>query len=90
MRTAGSTSRTENNQIMNNRNFEPTTISESMNDTPPVCDFPKEDNNVVEDAPRRSKRQRVEKTFGEDFIVYLMDNVPNTLSEAYALPDAEY
>ena len=89
-RTAGSASQTEDNQTMNNSNFEPTTISEPTSEIPPVCDNPEEDNNLVEEAPRRSKRQRVEKTFGEDFIVYLLDDVPNTLSEAYALPDAEY
>ena len=51
-----------------------------MSDIPPVHDIPEEDNNLVEEASRRSKRQRVDKTFGEDFIVYLMDDVPNTLS----------
>ena len=49
-----------------------------------------EDNDKVDDAPRRSKRQRVAKSFGDDFIVYLVDDVPKTLSEAYASPDAEY
>ena len=49
-----------------------------------------EDNDKVDDAPRRSKRQRVAKFFGDDFIVYLVDDVPKTLPEAYASPDAEY
>jgi len=49
-----------------------------------------EDNDKVDDAPRRSKRQRIVKSFGDDFIVYLVDNVPKTLPEAYAAPDAEY
>ena len=49
-----------------------------------------EDNDKVDDAPHRSKRQRVAKSFGDDFIVYLVDDVPKTLSEAYASPDAEY
>jgi hypothetical protein len=31
-----------------------------------------------------------EKSFGDDFTVYLVDNTPKTLSEAYASPDAEY
>jgi len=48
----------------------------------------KEDNNVV--APRRSKRQSVEKSIGDDFIVYLIDNTPMTIAEAYASPDAYY
>jgi hypothetical protein len=30
------------------------------------------------------------KYFGDDFIVYLADVVPKTLSQAYASPDAEY
>jgi hypothetical protein len=42
------------------------------------------------DAPRRSKRQRTEKSFGDDFTVYLVDDTPKTLSEAYASLDAEY
>ena len=89
MRTAGSTSRTENVQTENiesenNQTSELPTISE------PICDIPEEDNNLVAEAPRRSKRQRVEKTFGDDFIVYLVDDVPKTLSEAYASSDAEY
>jgi hypothetical protein len=46
-----------------------------------------EDNNMV--APRRSKRQRTEKSFSDDFIVYLVDDTPKTLAEAYASPDAE-
>jgi hypothetical protein len=45
-----------------------------------------EDNMV---APRRSKRQRTEKSFSDDFIVCLVDDTPKTLAEAYASPDAE-
>jgi hypothetical protein len=46
-----------------------------------------EDNGMV--APHRSKRQRIGKSFSDDFIVYLMDDTPKTLAEAYASPDAE-
>ena len=46
-----------------------------------------EDKKVV--APRRSKRQRVDKSFGDDFIVYLIDGTPTTIAEAYASPDAD-
>ena len=49
-----------------------------------------EDNDKVDDTPHRSKRQRVAKSFGNDFIVYLVDDVSKTLPEAYASPDAEY
>jgi len=38
---------------------------------PPREISPEEDNN---EAPRKSKRQRVEKSFGNDFIVYLVDD----------------
>ncbi|KAK1607351.1 hypothetical protein QYE76_031024 [Lolium multiflorum] len=40
-----------------------------------------EDNN---EAPKRSKRQRTAKSFGNDFIVYLVDDTPTSISEAYA------
>ena len=46
----------------------------------------KDDN---ESAPKRSKRQRTEKSFGDDFIVYLVDNTPTTIAEAFASPDAD-
>ena len=39
---------------------------------------PEEDNN---DAPRKSKRQRTIKSFGDDVIVYLMDDTPRTIEE---------
>ncbi|KAK1627109.1 hypothetical protein QYE76_001424 [Lolium multiflorum] len=48
---------------------------------------PEEDNNEV---PKRSKRQRIAKSFGNDFIVYLVDDTPTSISEAYASPDADY
>ena len=41
---------------------------------------PEEDNN---DAPRKSKRQRIVKSFGDDFIVYLIDDTPRTIEETY-------
>src|SRR6266542_3722702 len=50
-------------------------------------DNPVEDDN---EAPRRSKRNKIAKSFGDDFIVYLMDDSPSTISEAYASPDADY
>ncbi|KAK1699552.1 hypothetical protein QYE76_016249 [Lolium multiflorum] len=37
-----------------------------------------EDNN---EAPTRSKRQRTAKSFGNDFIVYLVDDTPTTISK---------
>ncbi|KAK1631549.1 hypothetical protein QYE76_005864, partial [Lolium multiflorum] len=50
-------------------------------------DNPVEDDN---EAPKRSKRQRTTKSFGHDFIVYLVDDTPTSISEAYASQDADY
>src|SRR3954462_7958723 len=44
-------------------------------------DNPVEDNS---EAPTRSKRQRIAKSFGDDFIVYLVDDTPTSISEDYA------
>jgi hypothetical protein len=41
------------------------------------------------EAPRRSKRQRIVKSFGDDFTVYLVDNTPTSIAEAYASSDAD-
>ena len=44
-----------------------------------------------EEAPVRSKRQRTAKSFGDDFLVYLVDNdTLSSISEAYASPYANY
>ena len=40
----------------------------------------KDDNEV----PVRNKRQRITKSFGDDFIVYLVGNTPLSISKAYA------
>ncbi|KAK1669079.1 hypothetical protein QYE76_057238 [Lolium multiflorum] len=50
-------------------------------------DNPVEDDN---EAPKGSKRQRTAKSFGHDFIVYLVDDTPTSISEAYASQDADY
>ena len=36
----------------------------------------------VEDEPRRSKRIRIEKSFGLDFLTYLLENEPQSFQEA--------
>ena len=41
------------------------------------------------EAPRRSKRQRVAKSFGDDFTVYLVDDTPTTIAEAQSSPDVD-
>ena len=51
---------------------------------------PDVENNSEECVPRRSKRQRREKSFGNDFAVFLVDDEPRTLLEAFASPDADY
>ena len=50
-------------------------------------DNSEEDNN---ETLRKSKRQMTAKSFGDDFIVYLVDDTPRTIKEAYSSPDADY
>jgi hypothetical protein len=50
-------------------------------------EYLEEDGN---EAPRRSKRQKTAKSFGDDFIVYLVNDTPRTIEEAYSSPDADY
>ncbi|XP_073154047.1 uncharacterized protein [Henckelia pumila] len=40
------------------------------------------------EEPRRSKRAKIAKTFGPDFLSYAIENDPRTLSEALSSPDA--
>jgi hypothetical protein len=47
---------------------------------------PDENDSVV---TRKSKRQRVAKSFGDEYIVYLVDNTPITIEEAFSSPDAD-
>jgi hypothetical protein len=39
---------------------------------------------------KKSKRQRTAKSFGDDFIVYLVDDTPRTIVETYSSLDADY
>jgi hypothetical protein len=39
---------------------------------------------------KKSKRQRIAKSFGDDFIVYLVDDTPRTIEETYSSLDADY
>jgi hypothetical protein len=48
---------------------------------------PIEDDNV---ATRKSKRPRTAKSFGDDYIVYLVDDTPSTIEEAYSSPDVDF
>jgi hypothetical protein len=44
---------------------------------------------IDSEAPRRSKRPRTVKSFGDDFTIYLMDDTHKTIVEAFASPDAD-
>jgi hypothetical protein len=45
-------------------------------------------DEIDSEAPKRSKRPRTAKSFGDDFTVYLVDDTPKTIAEAFASPDA--
>jgi hypothetical protein len=87
MRPAGSTSLSENNQthLYDPKDLTPPPESFDENYTPY-----EEDNNLVNKPTRRSKIPKIEKSFGDDFSVYPVDDVPKTLSQVYASPGAEY
>jgi hypothetical protein len=44
---------------------------------------------IDSEAPRRSKRPRTTKSFGDDFTIYLVDDTPKTIVEAFASPDVD-
>jgi hypothetical protein len=44
---------------------------------------------IDSEAPRRSKRSRIAKSFGDDFTIYLVDDTPKTIVKAFASPDAD-
>jgi hypothetical protein len=48
---------------------------------------PVEDDNV---STRKSKRPRIAKSFGDDYIVYLVDDTPSTIEEAYSSTDDDF
>jgi hypothetical protein len=52
---------------------------------PPEEVLEENDNKV----PARNKRRRIAKSFGDDFIVYLVDDTPTSITEAYASSDAD-
>jgi hypothetical protein len=45
-----------------------------------------EDNNIV---TRKSKRQKTTNSFGDYYIIYLMDDTPKTIEEAYSSLNAD-
>jgi hypothetical protein len=44
---------------------------------------------IDSEAPRRSKRPRTAKSFSDNFTVYLMDDTPKTIAEAFTSPDVD-
>jgi hypothetical protein len=44
------------------------------------------DNNIV---TRKSKTRRIAKFFDEDYIIYLVDDTPTAIAEAYSSLDAD-
>ena len=52
----------------------------------PYMQNSEEDGTIV---TRKSKRQRTTKSFGDDYIVYLMDDTPTIIEEAYSSPNAD-
>jgi hypothetical protein len=68
-----------------------------VNTTPESVEFSEYDEHTLEsnyeeihsDAPRRSKRQKTTKSFGDDFTVYLIDDSPKTITEAFSSPEAD-
>jgi hypothetical protein len=47
---------------------------------------PVEDDNV---STQKSKRSRIAKSFGDNYIVYLVDDTPSTIEDAYSSPDVD-
>ena len=45
-------------------------------------------NDESEKALRRSKRERTSKSFGPDFLTYLLENKPQIFNEAMSTPEA--
>jgi hypothetical protein len=44
---------------------------------------------IDSEAPRRSKRTRIAKSFGDDFTVYLVDDTSKIIVEAFSSPDVD-
>jgi hypothetical protein len=50
-------------------------------------------HNLVEDdnvSTRKSKRPRTAKSFGDNYIVYIVDDTPSNIEEAYSSPNADF
>lgn len=47
------------------------------------------DNEIINE-PRRSKRERISKSFGPEFISFILEDEPRSVKEAMATPEAPY
>ena len=52
----------------------------------PYVQNPEEDDTIV---TRKNKRQRTVKSFGDYYIMYLVNDTPMTIEEAYSSPNAD-
>ncbi|KAL0344848.1 UNVERIFIED_CONTAM: Retrovirus-related Pol polyprotein from transposon TNT 1-94 [Sesamum radiatum] len=43
-----------------------------------------------DEEPRRSKRAKIAKTFGPEFLTYVLENEPRTINEALSSPEAPF
>ena len=75
-----------NLEMPSSSTWKPVTITEPVISMEHVESTVEENNEV----PTWSKRQRTAKSFGDDFLMYLVDDTPTSISEAYASLDADY
>jgi hypothetical protein len=57
-----------------------------VNTTPEFVEFSEHDEYTFES---NHERQRTAKSFGDDFIVYLIDDSPKTITKAFSSPDVD-
>jgi hypothetical protein len=70
--------------VIADRTPEPSEIFDHAEHTPgPIHE------EIDSEAPKRSKRPRTAKSFSDDFTIYLMDDTPKTIVEAFASPNAD-
>ena len=65
--------------------------SERMMDGSTSSNPPKRTRSSPEDVePRRGERVKIAKTFGPDFITFMLDDEPKSLAEALSGPDVPF
>ncbi|XP_075504422.1 uncharacterized protein LOC142541854 [Primulina tabacum] len=48
------------------------------------------DSKEINEKPKRGKRARIEKSFGPNFLTYMLDDEPKTIQEALSNPEAPF